>query len=84
MKSDKPLKTVEAWLTKNKHIVDEYHIECDGYNPEYGDYSYWVYFKKGWINSMTETHCIHGATARDIIAESRYVERCQCERCTGL
>jgi hypothetical protein len=41
----------------------------------------WIYFKPGWINYMTETHCIHEETVRECIDYWKYVVSCDCEDC---
>lgn len=42
---------------------------------------YWVYLKKGWINTLSETHCIHEDTITDCAKEMRFVEVCHGECC---
>lgn len=46
------------------------------------DNGYWIYFKPGWINEMTETHCIHEDTVRECLRQLRnYVKPCTCREC---
>jgi hypothetical protein len=84
MKSSRPLKTVQRLIEKHADKIDEYWIEEDGFGDadELGGFSYWIYFKKGWINYMTETHCIHECTAKDVKEHFKYIEKCECESCT--
>jgi hypothetical protein len=44
---------------------------------------YWVYLKPGWINTMTETHCIHEDTVKTCCDYFRYVAPCDCEQCAA-
>lgn len=83
MKTSKPLKTIEAWLEKNAHLIDEYWIEYDefGSGDGLGPYSYWIYLDYGFRNTLDDTHCIHEATARDIKMRFSMIERCFCDRC---
>jgi len=46
------------------------------------DNGYWVYLKPGFINTYSETHCIHEWTAADVLSQARTsIEPCDCESC---
>ena len=83
MRTDKPLKSVERWISDNPHLVEEHWIEedCAGEDNQ-GRFSYWIYLKPGWINWMTEAHIIHEGAARDVIEHASYIRPCNCEQCT--
>lgn len=73
-------KTIQKWIDKNPEIVDEYWME-DSDPDEYGDWSIWLYFKYGYINTCSETHCIHESTVKDFFAHVKCIEKCECEEC---
>lgn len=80
----KPLpRTLQKWAAKNPDIFDEGHAEQDGFNerdPENG-WAYWIYFKPGWINTMTETHSIHEDSVRACLEMTKWIRPCECEDC---
>ena len=80
MRSDKRLKSVERWIEKHSHLIDEHWIERDEYDYE-SPYSYWIYLAPGFINPLTETHCVHEATARDCLDHLKSIQRCFCSDC---
>jgi hypothetical protein len=41
----------------------------------------WIYFHPGWINRLTETHCIHEDTWTECKAMLRSIKPCACEGC---
>ena len=41
----------------------------------------WIYLKPGYINWMTETHCIHEDTVKTCSEYWSYVTKCDCEQC---
>jgi len=45
------------------------------------DNGWWVYFKPGYINTMTETHCIHEMTVKEVCSQFDYIEKCNCNSC---
>ena len=61
MHTNKHLKTIKKWIDSHPHIVDEWWIEEDGGGLDmgHGNFSYWLYFKPGYINWLNETHSIH-------------------------
>jgi hypothetical protein len=81
-------KTVERWIKKNPHIVGEVEIDdddgfCDG--DREGDYSMWIYFRPGWINTMHETHHIHEPLAHQVLDLAKhFVKKCECDECLSL
>jgi len=81
MKTPKIPKTVQAWLDSNKSIIDSYHTEDDGYGEDHqGDFSIWCYLKKGYINTLKQTHIIHAATAKQFLEEAKYIKKVGHER----
>jgi hypothetical protein len=82
MKDARVPKTIQRWIDSHKHLIDEYHMECDGYDENYySPFSIWLYLKPGLINYMTETHCIHASKVVDFMQDVRYIEPCDCDRC---
>ena len=83
MKTSKVPVTIQRWIDKNQSVIDEFWME----NDEAGEYSQpwsiWLYFKKGWVNEMTETHCIHESLVRDFMEHTQYMVPCTCHDCTG-
>ena len=64
-------KTIQTWIDKNAEMVDEYHLEDDGYSENHNrPYSIWCYFKPEWINPWTGTGCIHASTVADFLNEA--------------
>ena len=64
-------KTIQVWLDKNSEMIDDYHLEDDGYSENHNrPYSIWCCFKPEWINSLTDTGCIHASTVSDFMNET--------------
>lgn len=49
---------------------------------EYHD-GHWLYTAPGWWNPMSETHCIHEWTVKDVLAEVAFIEPCHCAECVA-
>jgi len=68
-------KTLQRLLAEDDRIDEIWDERGD-------DNGYWIYFKPGWINDMTETHCIHEDTVKECFKHLRfYVRQCQCDNC---
>lgn len=68
MKSNRIPKTLQAELEKRRHQIEEYWMEEDGFQPEYGDWSIWIFltpdFEDGGDPGLGT---LHESTARDAI-----------------
>lgn len=42
---------------------------------------YWIYMAHGWINTFSETHCIHEMTVKDCLDQMKCLIPCDCESC---
>ena len=73
-------KTLQRLVADNRDKFDDGHTEQDGFGRQDG-WSYWLYLNPGWINSATETHCIHECTVKEVKAMFRAVVKCSCEDC---
>ena len=75
-------KSILLWLRKNQHMIDTFFMEDDGYGESEGhDYSIWVHFVPGYINTSTETHMIHEYLVKDFMYAAGTIEKCDCESC---
>jgi len=71
--------TLKQVQKKYKAIVDEYSDERDR-----GD-GIWFYLRPGFINSVSETHCVHEYTVRDCVSKLKDAVRpCDCDCCRRL
>lgn len=63
-------------LQKHAHLISDISDERNS-----GD-GYWVYFKPGWINNFTETHCAHEDSATECAKIIKlFVVPCNCSEC---
>ena len=69
--SNIPAKSVR-FLKDDPRVVD-FFMEDDGYEPEKGDWSYWIYFRG--LNYDT-CHGIHEPTAKDVLEQLSMMEQC--------
>jgi hypothetical protein len=61
-------KTLMREINKNRCIIHAYHFEPDVFGgPGRGEWSVWIDLKPGYKCSLSDTGCIHEATARDAI-----------------
>ena len=66
----------------NSPIVAEAYIDEQDFGETTGPFQLWIYFKYGWINTLTETHAIHEGTAKEILYQwKNYVKVCECTEC---
>ncbi len=78
-------KTVCRWADKNPHIVSNIEVEEDERGARHhGPYSVWVYLKPGWINTLTDCHFIHEATAKYALEVADWIEPCSCDDCLSI
>ena len=71
--------TLKQVSEKYKAIVDEYSDERDR-----GD-GIWFYLRPGFINALSDTHCVHEYTIRDCVLKLKDdVRPCDCEWCRRL
>jgi hypothetical protein len=79
--SSKPLPvSLQKLVRENPDKLMEGHTEQDSFVRD-GSWSHWIYFKPGWINTYTETHCIHEPTVKDCLQHFKGIKRCECESC---
>lgn len=49
------------------------------------DNGWWCYLKPGWINTLTDTHCVHEDTVRECLDQlANHCEPCKCGDCEAL
>ena len=66
----------------NSPIVEEVYFDEQDFGETTGPFQLWIYFKYGWINTMTEVHSIHEGTAKEILYQwKNFVKVCECDEC---
>jgi hypothetical protein len=82
MRNSKLPVTVKRWIDANPDIVELVDIEDDEFgNPNEGPWSMWIYFRPGWINTLTECHMIHEPTAKCVLEQVSMIKPCDCDDC---
>ncbi len=66
--------TLRRILDSDPRVDEIWDERCD-------NNGYWIYFKPGWINPMTETHCIHELTVKECVQQLRDIQPCDCKGC---
>ena len=61
---------------KDDPRVRDFFMEDDGYEPEKGDWSYWIYFRG--LNYDT-VHAIHEPTAKDVLERLSMMDECSAD-----
>ena len=64
-----------------------YWVEADewGSVDGLGPYSHWLYLKPGWAaNGNYGLHHIHEPTAKEVLEQLKWIEKCDCEECEQL
>ena len=63
-----------------------YWVECDEWGEDYeGPYSHWLYLKPGWFAlGDPGRHNIHEPTAKEVLEQLKWIEKCDCEECEQL
>ena len=75
MHSNRMPKTLVRELERHAHQVEEYWMEDDGFEPEKGDWSIWIYLRPEFENGYDPgLGLIHEATAKDAIDALRRVQ----------
>ena len=67
------------FLKDDPRVID-FFMEEEGYEPEKGEWSYWIYFKN-WIDRDNGIHAIHEPTAKDVLERLKWFEPCTGKCC---
>ena len=74
-------KSIQALRAKHPDKIDDAFTERDYGGDNISGWSIWVYLKRGWINTATETHSIHEDNVREVMKMWKMVKPCECNDC---